>query len=100
MFENNYGIIYESYNYQITITILLVFSFWLTFYLSANNIFWSYLSLTYNMSASSQPKCFEMSRLTEVVAVNADLAYMFLDKYFLALHVFVNPLSQPANQPQ
>jgi len=39
MFENNYGIIDESYSYQITITFLLVFSFWLTFYLSANNIF-------------------------------------------------------------
>ena len=97
MFENNYGIIDESYSYQITITFLLVFSFWLTFYLSANNFF--FVIFVADIQFVRQQSA-EMNRLTEVVAVNADFADMFLDKYFVALHVLINPLCQPANQPQ
>ena len=41
-----------------------------------------------------------MNRLIEVAAVNPYLVDMFLDKIFVALHVFINALCQPANQPQ
>jgi len=43
MFVYKYAVSDEN---QITITFLLIFSWWLRFYVSANNIFWSYLSLT------------------------------------------------------
>jgi len=96
MFEDNYGIIDESYSYQITITFSISLLI-LADILSANNIFLVIFVADIQFVRQQSAK---MNRLTEVVAVNADSADMFLDKYFVALHVFVNPLCQPANQPQ
>ena len=95
MFVNKYKISDEK---QITITFLLAFSCWLTFYVSANNNFLVLFVADINVNVC-QPSA-EMNRLIEVAAVNPYLADMFLDKFFVALHVFINTLCQPANQTQ
>jgi len=95
MFVNKYKISDER---RITITFLLIIPCWRTFYVSAKNNILVLFVADININVRQQSA--EMNRLIEVAAVNPYLADSFLDKIFVALHVFVNPLCQPANQPQ
>ena len=62
--QNKYKISDEKH---ITITFLLIFSGWLTFYVSVNNIFWSFVA---DMNIDVHHGSAKMNRLIEVATVN------------------------------